>query len=100
MTASSPCRSANSKRNLFIAFTINCVYYTFIRLDMFEHISSGTMKPIIFGIIKNHTPAGFDIEFIEYIKTNMKKSRQNPAGIFFYIRGLLPQFLLNAGLQA
>lgn len=38
---------------------------TFIRLNMFEHISSDAMKPLIFGIIKNHTPHDIDIEFID-----------------------------------
>lgn len=38
---------------------------TFIRLNMFEHISSDAMKPILFSIIKNHTPKDFDIEFID-----------------------------------
>ena len=38
---------------------------TFIRLNMFEHISSDAMKPLLFGIIKSHTPREFDIEFID-----------------------------------
>ena len=38
---------------------------TFIRLNMFEHISSDAMKPLLFGIIKSHTPGEFDIEFID-----------------------------------
>lgn len=38
---------------------------TFIRLNMFEHISSDAMKPLIFGIIKSHTPQDVDIEFID-----------------------------------
>ena len=38
---------------------------TFIRLNMFEHISSDAMKPILFGIIKSLTPAEYDIDFID-----------------------------------
>ncbi len=38
---------------------------TFIRLNMFEHISSDAMKPLLFGIIKNHTPKDIDIRFID-----------------------------------
>lgn len=38
---------------------------TFIRLNMFEHISSDAMKPILFGIIKSLTPERFDISFID-----------------------------------
>ena len=38
---------------------------TFIRLNMFEVISSDAMKPLLFGIIKNLTPAEYEIEFID-----------------------------------
>lgn len=38
---------------------------TFIRLNMFEHISSDAMKPLLFGIIKSLTPEEFDIDFID-----------------------------------
>ena len=38
---------------------------TFIRLNMFEHISSDAMKPIIFEIIRGITPAEHEIEFID-----------------------------------
>ncbi|MDE7254372.1 MAG: B12-binding domain-containing radical SAM protein [Acetatifactor sp.] len=38
---------------------------TFIRLNMFEHISSDAMKPILFGIIKSLTPADYEIDFID-----------------------------------
>lgn len=38
---------------------------TFIRLNMFEHISSDAMKPLLFGIIKNLTPDNFEIDFID-----------------------------------
>lgn len=38
---------------------------TFIRLNMFEHISSDAMKPLLFGIIKSLTPSEYDIEFID-----------------------------------
>jgi len=38
---------------------------TFIRLNMFEHISSDAMKPLLFGIIKSLTPAKYEIEFID-----------------------------------
>ncbi len=38
---------------------------TFIRLNMFEHISSDAMKPLLFGIIKNLTPNSFEIDFID-----------------------------------
>ncbi|MBQ8148227.1 MAG: B12-binding domain-containing radical SAM protein [Lachnospiraceae bacterium] len=38
---------------------------TFIRLNMFEHISSDAMKPLLFGIIKSLTPKEFEIEFID-----------------------------------
>lgn len=38
---------------------------TFIRLNMFEHISSDAMKPLLFGIIKSLTPDGYEIEFID-----------------------------------
>ncbi len=36
-----------------------------IRLNMFEHISSDAMKPILFGILKSLTPKRFDIEFFD-----------------------------------
>lgn len=38
---------------------------TFIRLNMFEHISSDAMKPLLFGIIKSLTPDRHEIEFID-----------------------------------
>lgn len=38
---------------------------TFIRLNMFEHISSDAMKPLLFGIIKSLTPEEHDIEFLD-----------------------------------
>ena len=38
---------------------------TFIRLNMFEHISSDAMKPLLFEIIKGLTPAEHEIEFID-----------------------------------
>lgn len=38
---------------------------TFIRLNMFEHISSDAMKPLLFGIIRSLTPAKHEIEFID-----------------------------------
>ncbi len=38
---------------------------TFIRLNMFEHISSDAMKPLLFGIIKSLTPEEHEIEFID-----------------------------------
>ena len=38
---------------------------TFIRLNMFEHISSDAMKPLLFGIIKSLTPVEDTIEFID-----------------------------------
>ncbi|MDO5558465.1 MAG: radical SAM protein [Oscillospiraceae bacterium] len=38
---------------------------TFIRLNMFEHISSDAMKPMLFGIIKSLTPACHEIDFID-----------------------------------
>lgn len=38
---------------------------TFIRLNMFEHISSDAMKPLLFGIIKSLTPSEYEIEFID-----------------------------------
>lgn len=38
---------------------------TFIRLNMFEHISSDAMKPLLFGIIKSLTPTEHEIEFID-----------------------------------
>ncbi len=38
---------------------------TFIRLNMFEHISSDAMKPLLFGIIKSLTPEKYEIEFID-----------------------------------
>lgn len=38
---------------------------TFIRLNMFENISSDAMKPILFGIIKSLTPPEHDIDFID-----------------------------------
>ena len=37
----------------------------FIRLNMFEHISSDAMKPILFGIIKSLTPARHEIVFLD-----------------------------------
>lgn len=36
-----------------------------IRLNMFEHISSDAMKPILFGILKSLTPDRFGIEFYD-----------------------------------
>ena len=38
---------------------------TFIRLNMFEHISSDAMKPLLFGIIKSLTPTEYELEFID-----------------------------------
>lgn len=38
---------------------------TFIRLNMFEHIASDAMKPLLFGIIKSLTPDRHEIEFID-----------------------------------
>lgn len=38
---------------------------TFIRLNMFEHISSDAMKPLLFGIIKSLTPDEYEIEFVD-----------------------------------
>ena len=38
---------------------------TFIRLNMFEHISSDAMKPLLFGIIKSLTPSEYEIDFID-----------------------------------
>lgn len=38
---------------------------TFIRLNMFEHISSDAMKPLLFGIIKSLTPDDVEIDFID-----------------------------------
>ncbi|MDE5863236.1 MAG: B12-binding domain-containing radical SAM protein [Lachnospiraceae bacterium] len=38
---------------------------TFIRLNMFENISSDAMKPLLFGIIKSLTPAEYEIDFID-----------------------------------
>lgn len=38
---------------------------TFIRLNMFEHISSDAMKPLLFGIIKGLTPAKHEITFLD-----------------------------------
>ena len=38
---------------------------TFVRLNMFEHISSDAMKPLLFGIIKSLTPERHTIEFID-----------------------------------
>lgn len=38
---------------------------TFIRLNMFEHIGSDAMKPLLFGIIKSLTPAEYEIDFID-----------------------------------
>ncbi len=36
-----------------------------IRLNMFEHIASDAMKPVLFGILKSLTPDRFDIEFYD-----------------------------------
>ena len=38
---------------------------TFIRVNMFDGTGSDAMKPLIFGIIKNLTPAEFEIDFID-----------------------------------
>lgn len=38
---------------------------TFIRVNMFEHISSDAMKPLLFGIIKSLTPERHEIDFID-----------------------------------
>lgn len=38
---------------------------TFIRLNMFEHISSDAMKPLLFSIIKSLTPEEHEIDFID-----------------------------------
>ncbi|MBR3045297.1 MAG: B12-binding domain-containing radical SAM protein [Oscillospiraceae bacterium] len=37
----------------------------FIRLNMFEHISSDAMKPILFAIIRELTPQTHEIEFLD-----------------------------------
>lgn len=37
----------------------------FIRLNMFEHIGSDAMKPILFGIIRSLTPERHAIEFLD-----------------------------------
>ena len=42
-----------------------------IRLNMFEHISSDAMKPILFGILKSLTPERFDIDFYDERMTTM-----------------------------
>ena len=39
----------------------------FIRLNMFEHIASDAMKPILFSIIKSLTPPRDDILFLDEI---------------------------------
>ena len=36
-----------------------------IRLNMFEHISSDAMKPMLFGILKGLTPERFQIDFFD-----------------------------------
>lgn len=41
------------------------VKITFIRLNMFEHISSDAMKPLLFEIIKGLTPPAHEITFID-----------------------------------
>lgn len=38
---------------------------TFIRVNMFERVSSDAMKPLIFGIIKSLTPDKHEIDFID-----------------------------------
>ncbi len=38
---------------------------TFVRLNMFEHISSDAMKPLLFGIIRNLTPPEYELSFID-----------------------------------
>ncbi len=38
---------------------------TFIRVNMFERVSSDAMKPLLFGIIKSLTPSRFEIDFID-----------------------------------
>lgn len=38
---------------------------TFIRLNMFEHISSDAMKPLLFGIIRKLTPPEHELSFID-----------------------------------
>lgn len=38
---------------------------TFIRLNMFEHISSDAMKPILFSLIKSLTPEKHEITFLD-----------------------------------
>ena len=37
----------------------------FIRLNMFEHIASDAMKPILFTIIRSLTPPEYDITFLD-----------------------------------
>lgn len=37
----------------------------FVRLNMFEHISTDAMKPILFGIIRDLTPPQHEITFID-----------------------------------
>lgn len=37
----------------------------FIRVNMFEHISSDAMKPILFGIIRSLTPSRHEIVFLD-----------------------------------
>ncbi len=38
---------------------------TFIRVNMFESVSSDAMKPLLFGIIAGLTPSRFEIDFID-----------------------------------
>lgn len=38
---------------------------TFIRVNMFESVSSDAMKPLLFGIIKSLTPSRYEIDFID-----------------------------------
>lgn len=38
---------------------------TFIRVNMFESVSSDAMKPLLFGIIKSLTPDRHEIEFLD-----------------------------------
>ncbi len=38
---------------------------TFVRLNMFEHVSSDAMKPLLFGIIRSLTPPEHELSFID-----------------------------------
>ena len=89
MTASSPCRSANSKRNLFIAFTIyfmqlNISYQLKDRIFL-THFKTYQLHVLVITI-------GFDIYFSETILPSLPLAKKFFLNQAKKIRNLLDFF--------